>query len=106
LEDSSALFRHEVAFVLGQLQNPIACQALAKSLENKDENCMVRHEAAEALGAIANEGSVPLLEKYSTDTMQVVKESCLIALDIHDYFTSDEFQYPFGHSKLEATYRL
>lgn len=30
LKDSSALFRHEVAYVLGQMQNPKATQALAQ----------------------------------------------------------------------------
>lgn len=32
LLDKSALFRHEVAYVLGQLQNPAAAPALAKVL--------------------------------------------------------------------------
>jgi len=101
LKDSSALFRHEVAFVLGQLQHPLACDALTKSLENGSENCMVRHEAAEALGAIASNTSVPLLTKYSTDSMPVVKESCVVALDIHKYFTSNEFQYADGLTNIE-----
>ena len=30
LEDKSALFRHEIAFVLGQLQNPVSEDALSK----------------------------------------------------------------------------
>jgi hypothetical protein len=49
---SSALFRHEVAFVLGQMQHPAAIAPLQESLERAEEHSMVRHESAEALGAI------------------------------------------------------
>ena len=39
LEDtSSALLRHEIAFVLGQLQNKLALPALEASLRNTSEN--------------------------------------------------------------------
>lgn len=31
------------------------------------ENCMVRHECAEALGAIASEECVKILEQYAKD---------------------------------------
>jgi deoxyhypusine monooxygenase len=57
---------------------------------------MVRHEAAEALGAIATDNTLPLLQKYVHDAAEPVKESCVIALDIHDYFTTDQFQYADG----------
>jgi deoxyhypusine monooxygenase len=49
----SALLKHEVAFVLGQLQNTKAIPALTQALADAGETPMVRHEAAEALGAIA-----------------------------------------------------
>lgn len=49
----SALLKHEVAFVLGQLQNAKAIPALTQALADAGETPMVRHEAAEALGAIA-----------------------------------------------------
>jgi deoxyhypusine monooxygenase len=49
----SALLKHEVAFVLGQLQNAKAMPALKQALADSGESAMVRHEAAEALGAIA-----------------------------------------------------
>ncbi|KAL6968215.1 deoxyhypusine monooxygenase [Sarracenia purpurea var. burkii] len=49
----SALLRHEVAYVLGQLQNKTASAALSKILRDINEHPMVRHEAAEALGSIA-----------------------------------------------------
>jgi len=54
---------------------------------------MVRHEAAEALGAIATEETTPTLRDFSKDNEAVVRESCLVALDISDYVTSDSFQY-------------
>lgn len=47
---SSVLFRHEVAYVLGQIQNPVALPSLRESLSRQEEHSMVRHEAAEALG--------------------------------------------------------
>ncbi|XP_073033904.1 deoxyhypusine hydroxylase-A-like [Primulina eburnea] len=49
----SALLRHEVAYVLGQLQNKKASDALSQVLRDVHEHPMVRHEAAEALGSIA-----------------------------------------------------
>ena len=46
----SALFRHEVAYVFGQLCSPHSVPALMECLRNTQEMAMVRHEAAEALG--------------------------------------------------------
>ncbi len=39
---------------------------------------MVRHEAAEALGAIATEDTTPTLKKFATDKEDVVRESCYV----------------------------
>ncbi|KAF2895647.1 hypothetical protein ILUMI_10506 [Ignelater luminosus] len=93
LKCGSALFRHEIAFVLGQLQDEISVPFLKESLEDCNENEMVRHECAEALGAIANEDCLEVLNKYVTDDKRVVKESCEIALDMCEYENSPEFQY-------------
>merc|ERR1712146_82727 len=49
--DSNALLRHEVAYVLGQIQHPAATSALKAALIDLKENRMVRYEGAEALGA-------------------------------------------------------
>nr|NVI76178.1 nero [Cucujiformia] len=46
LNCGSALFKHEVAFVLGQLQDEVSVPFLISSLENHNENEMVRHECA------------------------------------------------------------
>ncbi|CAG7838068.1 unnamed protein product [Allacma fusca] len=97
LKDStSALFRHEIAFVLGQMQSPYSTEALAECLAKLDENEMVRHECAEALGAIGTPESRQVLEKYLEDSRQVVKESVYVALDICDYEQSGSFQYADG----------
>ncbi|XP_055371952.1 deoxyhypusine hydroxylase [Condylostylus longicornis] len=93
LNDPSALFRHEVAFVLGQVQKECTIPHLRKNLENPKENEMVRHECAEALGAIATEDCINILNRYLKDNQRVVKESCEIALDMCEYENSPEFQY-------------
>ncbi|ORX95442.1 Deoxyhypusine hydroxylase [Basidiobolus meristosporus CBS 931.73] len=92
-KDKSALFKHEVAFVLGQMQNPAGAPALIKALDDPNEAPMVRHEAAEALGSIATPECLPVLKKYRNDYMQVVADSCAVALDMYDYEQSNEFQY-------------
>lgn len=48
--EESALFRHEIAYVLGQIQSPLSVPELSDRLKKKDESPMVRHECAEALG--------------------------------------------------------
>ncbi|XP_067011128.1 deoxyhypusine hydroxylase [Anabrus simplex] len=93
LKSGSALFRHEVAFVLGQMQNEASVPFLKESLEDCSENEMVRHECAEALGAIASSECFEILERYLKDDKRVVKESCEIALDMCEYENSPEFQY-------------
>lgn len=93
LKCKSALFRHEVAFVLGQIQNECSIQVLTENLQDENENEMVRHECAEALGAIATDECIDILNKYLNDEKRVVKESCVVALDMCEYENSPEFQY-------------
>lgn len=54
-DDQNALFRHEIAYVLGQMQHQASVPALTRVLNNEVEHRMVRHEAAEALGAVGGE---------------------------------------------------
>ncbi|TGZ64142.1 hypothetical protein CRM22_006522 [Opisthorchis felineus] len=109
----SALLRHEVAFVLGQLCMPVTVPDLAESLQLTSEHPMVRHEAAEALGAVLGHISAEstddnhpnmhepfalaarcVLQEYLHDEEPLVRESCVLALDIADYVCSkDRFQY-------------
>jgi len=93
LHCKSALFRHEIAFVLGQMADPISVAALKECLQNTQEKGMVRHECAEALGAIATEECLNVLKEYKNDEEDVVKESCDVALDMCDYENSQQFQY-------------
>lgn len=93
------LGRHEIAFVFGQLSHPHAIPSLVKVLQNSNEAEMVRHEAAEALGGIAEaEGGqdtdfyidgkkvdvVEVLKEWMTrpDAPLVVKQSCQVAIDM------------------------
>ncbi|KDQ15021.1 hypothetical protein BOTBODRAFT_32026 [Botryobasidium botryosum FD-172 SS1] len=88
--DSSALLKHELAYVLGQISDPSAVPVLSAVLEDKSEDPMVRHEAAEALGALSSVESIPLLKKYTTDQEQCVRETCEIALDKIEWDRSEE----------------
>ncbi|CAE6438617.1 unnamed protein product [Rhizoctonia solani] len=80
-KDESALLKHELAYVLGQMGDPYAIPTLSNVLSNESEDPMVRHEAAEALGALSAESAIPLLEKYLTCPERAVRETCEIALD-------------------------
>lgn len=92
-DTSSALLRHETAYVLGQMQHPDSVEALEESLRRIDEHSMVRHESAEALGAIDGrwEDVQRILSEFQDDKDDVVRESCLVALDAADYW---------GHSSI------
>uniref|UniRef100_M4CGJ3 deoxyhypusine monooxygenase n=1 Tax=Brassica campestris TaxID=3711 RepID=M4CGJ3_BRACM len=88
LSANSALLRHEVAYVLGQLQNKAALDTLSKILRDVNEHPMVRHEAAEALGSIADEQSIALLQEFSRDTEPLVSQSCEVALSMLEFENS------------------
>ncbi len=81
-QSNSTLLKHELAYVLGQMQNPLAVDKLIEILANSTEHVMVRHEAAEALGAIGNRRAIPILEQYIKDENIVVAESCEVALGL------------------------
>ncbi|OCT44958.1 Deoxyhypusine hydroxylase [Cladophialophora carrionii] len=92
--DPSALFRHEVAFVFGQLSHPASIPSLSAVLENSKEESMVRHEAAEALGSLGEEPGVEdLLKRFLDDPEQVVRESVIVALDMAEYEKNGEMEY-------------
>lgn len=87
--DNSALFRHEVAYVLGQMQREVTIEGLQKILSDKKEHSMVRHEAAEALGAIGGNIVQQILEEFKNDEEVVVLQSCEVALDTMDYWSNN-----------------
>ncbi|XP_067872478.1 deoxyhypusine hydroxylase isoform X2 [Heterodontus francisci] len=82
LQCSSVLFRHEIGYVFGQMQHDASIPQLITALKKMDENPMVRHECAEALGSIAKEQCMEALKEYLHDGERVVKESCEVALDM------------------------
>ena len=92
-DDSSALFKHEIAYVFGQMGDPAAVPKLVEVLGRFEEAPMVRHEAAEALGAIATPEVVPVLKSYLDDPIDVVRESCIVALDMYEYENSNQLEY-------------
>uniref|UniRef100_L2FD56 Deoxyhypusine hydroxylase n=1 Tax=Colletotrichum fructicola (strain Nara gc5) TaxID=1213859 RepID=L2FD56_COLFN len=92
--DSSALFRHEIAFVFGQLSHPASIPALTEALSNTEEASMVRHEAAEALGSLGDEEGVEAtLLKFLHDKEKVVRESVIVALDMAEFESSGQTEY-------------
>ncbi|KAF2703336.1 deoxyhypusine hydroxylase-like protein [Pleomassaria siparia CBS 279.74] len=92
--DPSALFRHEIAFVFGQLSHPASIPSLTEALSNTKEASMVRHEAAEALGSLGDEEGVEeTLRKFLDDPEQVVRDSVIVALDMAEFEKNGEIEY-------------
>lgn len=92
--DSSALFRHEIAFVFGQLSHPASIPSLIATLSNAKEESMVRHEAAEALGSLGDEEGVEdVLKCFLDDPEQVVRDSVIVALDMAEFEKNGEKEY-------------
>lgn len=101
--DPSALFRHEIAFVFGQLSHPASIPSLVTTLSNTEEASMVRHEAAEALGSLdEEEGVEEVLKKFLNDKEQVVRESVIVALDMAEYERSGETEYALVPNRNKA----
>lgn len=93
-DDPSALFRHEIAFVFGQLSHPASIPSLIRTLRNTSEMGMVRHEAAEALGSLGEEDGIEdILKQFVDDEERVVSESCVVALDMAEYERSGQAEY-------------
>lgn len=92
--DSSALFRHEIAFVFGQLSHPASIPSLVTVLSDLREASMVRHEAAEALGSLGDEiGVEDTLKQFLNDPEQVVRDSVIVALDMAEYERTGDKEY-------------
>lgn len=100
-DQKSAVFRHECAFVLGQIQVPFTADSLSRVIRNVKEESMVRHEAAFALGSVgstdprlsASDGednkddvqrirklAIETLTEFSKDPDIIVAESCVVGL--------------------------
>ena len=86
----------EVATLCLSKQTPLTfdLDTDADVLHDVDEHAMVRHEAAEALGSVAEGGDaavVQLLEQFSRDPVQAVAQSCEVALDMVHH--ADVFEF-------------
>lgn len=83
----TALLKHEIGFVLGQLGHDfgrVCVPYLEATVANEQEAPVVRHECVIALGDITDKKTV--MEKYSEDSDDIVRESCLVALDMVDFW--------------------
>lgn len=87
---SSDLLKHEIAYVFGQMENPLSVPALIDVLLNENEADIVRHEAAEALGNIATDEALECLEKFVDSEIDILKESSNVGLGIS---ANDEDDY-------------
>lgn len=82
---SSVLLKHELAYVLGQMQNRSALPILQKILKDEKEDEIVRHEAAEAIATFGDMEYYPLLQEYSdisVSNSKAVSETCLIGAEL------------------------
>eukprot|EP00392_Amoebophrya_sp_AT5.2_P007832 g7851.t1 len=85
-DQTSPVLRHEIAFILGQMEDEEAVAALVANLEDVHEHPMARHESAIALGSIGGEAAKAGLLRFVEDGEQMVAESCLVALDTIEYW--------------------
>jgi hypothetical protein len=92
LSSQSALLKHELAYCLGQSKNADAVPHLVQVLQDRQEDSMCRHEAAEALGALGYAESLDILKALRDDQNEpdVVRETCDIAVDRILWETSEE----------------
>ena len=79
LKDPSVLVRHEVCYMVGQTCGEEAIPLLEKVLGDAGEDAMVRHEAAEAIGAVGSKRGMTALIMHSSDVRPEVAETCQLA---------------------------
>ena len=89
----SALLKHEIAYVMGQMQDSFAVPYLIERLKDRNEDLMVRHEAAEALGAIGDRVALDTLIAFKNDPEPVISESCEVAIDLLEWVESKRLNY-------------
>jgi len=86
LNDKSVLLKHECCYCLGQMNDANAINYLIDNLENKNENEIVRHEAAEALGnLLKGDKFIEKLKQHLNDSSHIVNQTCELALDLIDW---------------------
>ena len=95
----SVLLCHEMAYVLGQIRNPIVNPILSTVLRDETADTMIRHEAAEALGAIGSKESLPILVEYSNHPCNEISQTCQLALDLIEH---NSINAPEGFKKYSS----
>ncbi|KAF7685980.1 Deoxyhypusine hydroxylase [Cucumispora dikerogammari] len=78
----SKIFRHKIAFVLGQMKNTEALPILEKVVSNEEEIDMVRQEALSSIGLIGGSKAREILKKFIYHKIKVLRDSATIGLDI------------------------
>ena len=87
IEKKSELLRHEMCYVLGQMDNSpehinVIQQFLTSLVEDETMEDIVIHEAVEALGNLNDNNSVALIQKFTESDRQcgaMVIETCELA---------------------------
>nr|MBE5726524.1 nero [Cucujiformia] len=77
-------------YCFGQMQDENAIDKLISVLEDQSQEPMVRHEAAEALGAIGSERAISYLKQYKNDPIIEVAETCELALERINWLRNSE----------------
>nr|NVI76165.1 nero [Cucujiformia] len=77
-------------YCFGQMQDGKAVDILISVLEDETQEPMVRHEAAEALGAIGSEKAIPYLQQFKNDPTVEVAETCELALERINWLKTSE----------------
>ncbi len=87
-EKTSVLMRHEACFILGQISKEavVTLAQVKAAIEDSSESPIVRHEAISAYVELSDDKE--LLVTYSKDSAPLVRESCVVALDLMDYWST------------------
>ena len=62
------------------MRDAAAIPVLIPVLEDLQEDVMVRHEAAEALGALGDASVLPVLQRFLEDEAEEVRQTCELAI--------------------------
>nr|MBE5726541.1 nero [Cucujiformia] len=80
-------------YCFGQMQDEKALDILISVLDDQNQEPMVRHEAAEALGAIGSDEAIGCLKKFKDDEVTEVAETCQLALERINWLKNSEDEH-------------
>jgi len=78
--DKSALFRHEVAYVLGQMMQPVTTDALQKVLEDEEE--VVAGEASEVAEDLEDHSEEGVISAVDSEDEEDLEEEVVSAEEV------------------------